>query len=146
MTNLRKDELLDRNSYLHKILAQKYAIKADTFRHSAYAINSTVNGLFAKALKLKQRAYSLESRTDDSKSPSWKKIYQLKRDAFLLETKANTLKSRYYKLKKLFYTHAEKEAMEYAKFTKLKAKNYATKIRTNVPGECGSKNTKKASD
>ncbi len=36
MINLRKDELLDRDSYYHKIQAQKYAIRADTFRHDAY--------------------------------------------------------------------------------------------------------------
>ena len=139
MINLRKDELLDRDSYYHKIQAQKYAIRADTFRHDAYALNSRVNGLFSKALMLKQRAYKIESRTNDSKSPLWKRIYQLKRDAFHLETKANTLKSQYYGMKKMFYFYAEKEALEYAKFTKLKSENYKTKILTKVPGECGSK-------
>jgi predicted nuclease with TOPRIM domain len=139
MKKLPKDEAYDQRSYLHKILAQKYGARADSFRYEAYSTRSTVNGLFAKALKFKETAYHLESKTNNAKDKVWKKIYTLKRDAFRLETKANTLNGRCYQLKKLFYTYAEKEAKEHALFTKLKSMNYATKVRNNVLGECGSR-------
>lgn len=139
MTNLRKDEIYDRESYVYKIKAQKYGAKADSYRHGAYSARSIVNGLFARALKLKEQAYKIESKTDDASNPVWMRVYALKRDAFILETKANTLNSKYYRLKKMFYTYAEKEAAFHAKFTEYKAKNYATKVKTKAPGECGSK-------
>lgn len=56
MKKLRKDELLDQQSYLHKIKAQEFGTKADTFRYEAYNTRSIVNGLFAKALLLKEQA------------------------------------------------------------------------------------------
>ncbi len=143
MKKLPKDEAYDQRSYRHKILAQKYGAKADGFRYEAYSTRSMVNGLFAEALKFKKIAYHLESKTNDAKDKVWKKIYALKRDAFRLETKANTLNSKCYRLKKLFYTYAEKEAKEHALFTKLKSMNYATKVKNNVPGECGSRTPEK---
>lgn len=143
MSNLRKDELLDKESYAFKIQAQKYGAKADSYRYDAYSTRSTVNGLFAKALRFKQQAYKLESKTNDPDNPIWMKVYRLKRDAFRLETRANALNSKYYRLKKLFYTYAEKEAAAHAQFTRFKAENYSLKVKTKAPGECGSRENKK---
>ncbi len=143
MKNLRKDEILDQRSYSHKIKAQKYGAKADSYRYIAYSTRSKVNGLFAKALKLKEQAYRIESKTDNPKDLAWKKVYELKKQAFSLETQANKLNSYYYKLKKFFYIFAEKEALEHSNFTALKAKSFETKININAPGECSSKTKSK---
>lgn len=139
MSKLRPDEIFDQRSYKHKITAQKFGARADAFRFAAYSIKSKANGLFADALALKKRAYNLESKGYAPKSPVWKKVYTLKKRAFLLETDANKLNSDFYSKKKKFYALAEKEAAEHTKFTALKALSYDAKVKNNIPGECGMK-------
>lgn len=143
---LRHDEILDQNSYKHKILAQNFASKADQYRFTAYSTRSKVNGLFAKALKLKEKAYHIESKLDDQKDPKWMEVFRLKSNAFALETRANLLNVQVYDEKRIFYVYSKKEAEHYAKFTELKSKAYAKKVAIKAPGECTTKKKNDQSD
>lgn len=136
---LRHDEMLDQKSYQHKILAQNFASKADKFRFTAYSTRSKANGLFAKALKLKEKAYFLESKLTDQVDLRWMRVYGLKSQAFHLENEANLLNAQVYEEKRLFYVYSKKEAEHYGKFAALKSKSYAEKVKVKAPGECGPK-------
>ena len=136
---LKIDEQIDQKSYKFKIQAELWEAKADQYRYDAYSTRSKVNGLFASALKLKEKAYKLESQTNDNQDPVWMKIYKIKSDAFKLEQEANTLNAKVYEEKRLFYVYQVKAALAFAKFTPLKSLGYSKKIETKALGECGPK-------
>jgi hypothetical protein len=139
---LRLDEKIDQQSYKFKRQAELWEAKADSYRYEAYSTRSRVNGLFADSLKLKEKAYKLESLAVDDQDAVWSQVYQLKSSAFKLECEANSLNAKVYKEKGLFYAYQVKAAKAFTKFTGLKSKAYAKKIEIKAPGECGPKKKK----
>lgn len=126
----------DKEAYKYRIKAQKACIESDKDRLEAYSLRSQANGMFAKALKLKEKAYLFESKSKNQSDPIWLKVYKLKVEAFTLESKAQMLNAKIYGLKESCYRKQTKEAENYAKFTENKAKYFQERLDKKLPGDC----------